>query len=286
MLKKRPKIPCKMPQNQWDNASHNATTYGTNLLQGIIGSRFTFPKSLYAVRDCIRYAVKNKLQALIVDFFAGSGTTLHAVNLLNAEDGGHRRCIMVTNNEVSSDEAKNLTAHGYHPGDEKWEKLGIAQYVTWPRAVCSIEGHDVNGQPLKGNYIGTDRPMSDGFAANAAFFKLGFLEKASIRLGRQFREMLPTLWMKAGCHGPCPTLTGDTIPSMLILPQNHMAILNENSAYTSFAERVEQEPDIDTVYLVTDSDADYRFMSKGLSAPHKYQLYRDYLDNFRINSRR
>ena len=73
---------------------------------------------------------------------------------------------------------------------------------------------------------------------------------------------------------------------MLILPQNHMAILNDNSAYTSFAEKVEQESDIDTVYLVTDSDADYRFMSKGLSAPHKYQLYRDYLDNFRINSRR
>ena len=76
------------------------------------------------------------------------------------------------------------------------------------------------------------------------------------------------------------------MPDMLILPQNHMAILNDNSAYISFAEEVEQEPDIDTVYLVTDSDADYRFMSKGLSAPYKYQLYRDYLDNFRINSRR
>ena len=53
---------------------------------------------------------------LILDFFAGSGTTMHAVNLLNAEDGGHRRCIMVTNNEVSADEAKMLKDKGYQPG--------------------------------------------------------------------------------------------------------------------------------------------------------------------------
>ena len=76
------------------------------------------------------------------------------------------------------------------------------------------------------------------------------------------------------------------MPDMLILPQNHMAVLNDNSSYAAFAERVEQESQIDTVYLVTDSDADYRSMAKGLSAPHKYQLYRDYLDNFRINSKR
>ena len=111
-----------------------------SLLNGIfIDRRFSFPKSVYAVQDTIRFFVANKPNALIVDFFAGSGTTLHAVNLLNAEDGGHRRCIMVTNNEVSADEAKALTEQGYHPGDEEWEKLGIAHYVTWPRTVCSIE---------------------------------------------------------------------------------------------------------------------------------------------------
>ncbi|MBQ3703831.1 MAG: hypothetical protein II885_13910 [Oscillospiraceae bacterium] len=79
-----------------------------------------------------------------------------------------------------------------------WNKLGIARYVTWPRTVCSIEGHDINGQPLKGNYYGSDLPMADGFKANAAFFKLGFLDKNAVALGRQFKERLPTLWMKAG----------------------------------------------------------------------------------------
>lgn len=276
-----------MPKTQWAFETHDARDYGTKILKTVIGeTRFDFPKSLYAVEDCLRLFVSGKPNALIVDFFAGSGTTLHAVNLLNAEDGGHRRCIMVTNNEVSDTEAKSLTNQGYKPGDEDWEKLGIARYVTWPRTVCSIEGHDVNGQPLKGNYLGSDRPMADGFKANAAYFKLGFLDKASVRIGRQFREMLPALWMKAGCFGSCPTLAGQKIPNYMVLIENHMAILNDNSCYAKFAEEVGNTQEIETVYLVTDSDADYRSMSAGLNVKHTYQLYRDYLDNFRINSRR
>ena len=279
--------PSFIPSTQWTISSHDASRHGSGLLRKIFGDKaFSFPKSIYATHDTIRFFVANKPNALIIDFFAGSGTTLHAVNLLNAEDGGRRRCIMVTNNEVSAEEGKTLTAQGFKPGDEEWERLGIARYVTWPRTVCSIEGHDVNGQPLKGNYIGSDRPMSEGFPANAAFFRLGFLDKASVRVGRQFREMLPTLWMKAGCYGPCPSVEGDTVPDMMILPQNHMAILNNSGEYALFAERLQHESGIDTVYLVTDSDADYRAMARGLTAPHKYQLYRDYLDNFRINSRR
>lgn len=274
------------PKRVWNLKSHNAETYGTNVLNSIIGKRFDYPKSLYAVHDAIRFFVANKPNALILDFFAGSGTTLHAVNLLNAEDGGKRRCILVTNNEVSDAEAKMLTKQGHKPGDEEWEKLGIARYVTWPRTVCSIEGHDVKGEPLKGNYLGSDIPMSDGFKANAAFFKLGFLDKAAVRVGRQFREMLPTLWMKAGCHGECPKLDGREIPPYMVLPPNRMAILNDNSSYANFAEEIANAPEIDTVYLVTDSDADYRSMAKGLKVKETYQLYRDYLDNFRINGRR
>lgn len=124
-----------IPGNQWWIPAHDATEFGSKLLTNFIGKRFSFPKSLYAVHDVIRFFVTNNPNALIVDFFAGSGTTMHAVNLLNAEDGGHRRCIMVTNNEVSADEAKMLKDKGYQPGDAEWEKLGIAHYVTWPRTV-------------------------------------------------------------------------------------------------------------------------------------------------------
>lgn len=156
------------------------------MVSAIIGKqKFTFPKSLYAVKDCISAIVGKNPNALILDFFAGSGTTLHAVNLLNAEDGGKRRCILVTNNEVSADEAKLLSEKDFQPGDEEWERLGIARYVTWPRTVCSIKGHDINGEPLRGNYLGSDIHMADGFKANVAFFKLDFLDKISVALGRQ-----------------------------------------------------------------------------------------------------
>ena len=279
------------PKTVWNNPRHNATEYGSNLIKSIIGKdRFSYPKSLYAVADSISFIVANKPNALIVDFFAGSGTTLHAVNLLNAEDGGHRRCIMVTNNEVSVEEAKTLTKQGYKPGDEEWEKLGIARYVNWPRTVCSIEGHDVNGQPLKGEYIGTNhRQMSEGFDANCIFFRLNFLDKDNVALGKQFRELLPLLWMKSGAIGTCPSLAGESVPDMLILPENDFAVLNEAKAFAEFMQQVQENESIRDIYLIVDSASMYREMAKALTSAmpsrhlHTCQLYRDYLDNFRIN---
>lgn len=275
------------PLSVWNKSCHSASDQGSSLINSIFyEKRFSFPKSLYATHDAIWFFVANKPNALIIDFFAGSGTTLHAVNLLNAEDGGNRRCIMVTNNEVSADETKALSDSGYHPGDEEWEKLGIAHYVTWPRTVCSIKGENIKGEPLKGNYIDSDIPMSDGFKANAAFFKLGFLDKTSVALGRQFKEMLPTLWMKAGAHGPCPVIGENDDPDMLILPDNKMAILAEECSFPKFEAEVLKYPEIKTVFIVTDSESGYREMIKGFDGIETFQLYRDYLDNFRINTGR
>lgn len=274
------------PLSVWNKSCHSASDQGTSLINSIFyDKRFSFPKSLYSTRDALWFFVANKPNAIIIDFFAGSGTTLHAVNLLNAEDGGNRRCIMVTNNEVSADEAKSLLDSGYHPGDEEWEKLGIARYVTWPRTVCSIEGHDVKGNPLKGNYLGSDKPMADGFKANAAFFKLGFLDKTSVALGRQFKEMLPTLWMKAGAIGKYPTVSED-IPDMLILPENKFAVLIDEMSYMTFEKQITEHPEIETIYIVTDSEPGYREMIAAFDGKNTYQLYRDYLDNFRINTGR
>lgn len=106
-----PKGRDKMPTTNWNRPTHDAQRYGTDILKKILhDKRFSFPKSLYAVRDILSFFITNKRNALIIDFFAGSGTTLHAVNLLNAEDGGNRRCIMVTNNEISADERKEFDA--------------------------------------------------------------------------------------------------------------------------------------------------------------------------------
>lgn len=273
------------PKRVWNMKTHNAETYGTNILNAIIGKRFDYPKSLYAVHDVIRFFVANKPNAIIVDFFSGSGTTLHAVNLLNAEDGGHRRCIMVTNNEVSADEAKMLKDKGYQPGDAEWEKLGIAHYVTWPRTVCSIKGQDVNGNPLKGDYLGSEPPMhmADGFKANAAFFKLGFLDPTAVSLGMRISEMLPTLWLKTGAKGKCPELSGEQVPDMLILPENQFAVLINENTFADFAEKLAEHPEIQTVFLATDYEVNYQSMVKNLNVENAYQLYRDYLDHFRVN---
>jgi len=277
-------IPTFVPGSLWKIPSHDATRFGSQLLLKVLGEkRFDFPKSLYAVHDTLRFFVANKPNALIVDFFAGSGTTLHAVNLLNEEDGGKRRCIMVTNNEVSEAEAKALRKKGYQPGDDEWEKYGIARYVNWPRTVCSIEGHDINGNPLKGNYLSNDKPMQDGFKANAKYFKLGFLDKYSVEAYRQFRELLPLLWMKAGAIGECPTLEGKGIPSFMILDENKMAILTEESNYAVFLEQMKDRKDIKTIFLVVDSEIGFREMAAPFKWAKTYQLYKDYLENFSIN---
>jgi len=277
----------RRPKSMWLMKSHDASAYGTALLSKFLSDReFPFPKSLYAVHDTIRFFVANKPNALVVDFFAGSGTTLHAVNLLNAEDGSQRRCIMVTNNEVSDIEAKSLNKQGYQPGDEEWERLGIARYVTWPRTVCSIKGKDIKGESIQGNYLDSDLPMADGFQANAIYFKLGFLDKTAIALGRQFKELLSVLWMKAGSIGMCPQIEGETIPKMLILPGNRFAILTDERDFPEFLEQIKKTPEIETVFIVTDSEPGYREMAAKLQEKTSYQLYRDYLDNFRINTER
>lgn len=272
----------RAPKTVWNKVSHNAGWHGSKLLAKILVDRkFPYPKSLYAVEDALRIVTKKT--ALIVDFFAGSGTTLHAVALLNNEDGGNRRCIMVTNNEVSEEEALVLSKKGYKPGDAEYEKMGIAQYVTWPRIVGCISGKDVNGNDIEGTYFGSDKRMSDGINANAAFFKLGFLDKTKVSLGFQFKELIPLLWMKAGAINSCPVISNDQLPEMLLFPENRFAVLIDERAFLDFQNALEDFPEIQTVYLITDYDVSYRSMVKALNVNTTYQLYRDYLDNFRIN---
>ena len=123
-------------------------------------------------------------------------------------------------------------------------------------------------------------PMSDGFKANAAYFKLGFLDKRNVSRGKQLQELLPMIWMKAGAIGKCPvSAEGD----YQIMPENRMAILINESCFPLFREEIKNHRDIDIVYLVTDSQSAYLSMTEDLEGFKTYQLYRDYLENFRIN---
>lgn len=255
------------------------TQDGTKELAQIFNDkRFAFPKPLQLIKHLINIATIRKPDALIVDFFAGSGTTLHAVNLLNAQDGGKRRCILVTNNEVSDAEAKTLRKQGLTPDDDAWQALGIARHVTWQRTVCSIEGHDINGTPLSGNYLGTDLPMADGFKANAVFFKLDYLDKDNVALGKSFKELLPVLWLKAGGIGECPTL--DAEEPFKIFAANRFAVLLDEKRFKEFAEALRGAEEVETIFIATGSKAALNRMRKLLNVPQCVQLYGDYLKHF------
>lgn len=80
----------------WVDKKFSATTWGTNLLTHIFGNSglFSFPKSLYTVMQAIYAGTYLKKQALLLDYFAGSGTTGHAVINLNREDNGNRKYIL------------------------------------------------------------------------------------------------------------------------------------------------------------------------------------------------
>jgi adenine-specific DNA-methyltransferase len=172
--KNDPTIVTAIPGTQWRIASHDATQYGSRLLANLLPSRkFPFPKSLYAVEDCIRFSVANKTDAIVLDFFSGSGTTAHAVMRLNRQDGGRRQCISITNNEVAADEQTALRKDGLRPGDPDWEKWGICDYITKPRIAAAITGATPVGKDIEGYYKFTDEfPMSEGFEENAEFFTL------------------------------------------------------------------------------------------------------------------
>jgi adenine-specific DNA-methyltransferase len=87
-----------LPQTIWDSSKMSAAAYGTNLLTDVFGEshRFSFPKSVFAVMDCLRVtgAARDK-ERVILDYFAGSGTTGHAVIELNRHDDGNRSYILV-----------------------------------------------------------------------------------------------------------------------------------------------------------------------------------------------
>jgi len=192
-----------VPTTQWRIAAHDSTQYGSRLLAELIpGRKFPFPKSLYAVEDCLRFFVKEKPNTVVLDFFAGSGTTAHAVARLNRADGGRRRSITVTNNEVSDGEAKALRALGHRPGDAEWEAVGIFEHVTKPRIEAAVTGRTPEGQPIKGDYRFVDEfPLSEGLEESVEFFELTYLDPEDVEISAAFEGIAPLLWLRAGGRG-------------------------------------------------------------------------------------
>ena len=271
-----------VPGTQWDIPAHDASTHGSALLARFLpGRRFPFPKSLYAVEDALRFFVAEKRDALIVDFFSGSGTTAHAVMRLNKQDGGRRRSISVTNNEVGVDEQKALIKKNFRPGDAEWEALGICDYITKPRIKAAITGKTPDGEPIKGDYKFTDEfPMAEGFEENVEFFTLTYENPTVISLDLAFERIAPLLWMRAGSEGRRIDEHNGTFD----IADTYGVLFNVDHA-ADFLKAVEKADGLRMVNIVTDDEKQFQMIATSLPAHiEKVRLYESYLRTFEINT--
>lgn len=272
-----------MPTTHWNRASHNAQNGGTGVLKSLMPDRrFPFPKSLYAVEDSLRFFVGNKPEAIVLDFFSGSGTTAHAVMRLNRQDNGRRLTISVTNNEVAATEQETLWKKGLRPGDAEWENLGICEYITKPRVLAAITGNTPDGQPVKGNYKFIDEfPMAQGFEENAEFFTLTYETPISVSHNRAFARVAPLLWMRAGSRGR----RIDKLPEAGWEVVEAYGLLVDVDTATSFCKAVNKIKGLRVAYIVTDDDRRYQAISRRLpDGVESVRLYESYLTNFSFSN--
>lgn len=269
----------KAPKTIWNRQAHNAGEYGSRLVRAMLPQRvFPYPKSLYAVEDALRTVTKDKRDALIVDFFSGSGTTAHAVMRLNHQDGGHRCSISITNNEVSEDETKKLIKRGLRQGDPDWEALGICRYITKPRVTAAITGKTPEGDPIKGDYKFTDEfPMAGGFEENAVFFDLTYEDPDAVELGVAFEEIAPLLWLRAGARG---RVIEHEEPGYAV--SDSYAVLFDFAAVGAFIKALKGNPKVACAFVITDDTARFAGVKAQLPGLDVVRLYENYLQSFKI----
>lgn len=267
------------PTTVWNESRHSAPDHGKKILGALLPSRtFPFPKSLYAVEDSLRLFIANKQNAVVLDFFSGSGTTAHAVMRLNRQDGGSRQCICVTNNEVAADEQKSLREQGLRPGDTEWEKYGICDYITKPRVAAAITGKTPSGETVKGDYKFTDEfPMSEGFEENAEFFTLTYEAKEAVNHNLAYARIAPLLWLRAGAKGR----RINKLPSEGWAVADTYGLLTDVDKSTQFIKTVNESKALRVAFIVTEDDRRFQAIAKRLPEwVEPVRLYESYLTNF------
>ncbi|MDA7943161.1 MAG: site-specific DNA-methyltransferase [Nitrosopumilus sp.] len=209
----------------WAGPTYDASTYGTELLTEIIGKNdFPYPKSIHAVKECI-LSMSDDKDAVILDFFAGSGTTGHAVLDLNRDDGGHRKFILCTDNEndictkVCYPRLKKVI-QGY-AFEGRYRKLIHKWKITLPmlknsktlfekiqNAKDANPGHKFDTKIEAGlvRLYGTRmiRGRKDGLGGDLRYFKTGFISADSTDQNKRkiVGESTGILCLKEGCFEP------------------------------------------------------------------------------------
>lgn len=243
----------------------------TKHLEDLLGSkRFPFPKNHEVLARW--FSIISGKEALILDFFAGSGTTAEAVAFLNTQDGGTRRAILITNNELKEKDAARLSKEGYFPGDEQWESEGIYHHVTMPRVKAVLTGQrpdgSKHGEPLSGN---------------AYFLELKHLDPDQVALGKTLDSLSYVLWLKAGARG-IPLKINPKAKFCFDANSNY-AIILDAGAWRKAADEVSKLQDVSHLFVVTDSEAVFQQIASEVSSRYEAtMLYEDYLSNFQVNA--
>ena len=285
------------PRSVWDRSRHY-NNIGTGLMYDFLGRRseFDFPKSLYAVVDPLLLAVQDNKNAVILDLFGGSGTTLHAVLLINKMDGGSRRCITITNNEVSPENRQSLYDKQIYIGSQTYKQKGIFYNTCMPRCVAAVTGRTSDGLLVGGKtryymdadrsdtfytYLDNGKPLtvpfyySDGFAANIHFFDLVYLDRKAVQAGDHYSEISPVLWLQAGAVGSFETSMND---AGYFIGARHAALHNLSNI-TLFRDAI--TPDIKRVWISDVSPRGFEQRRDMLPAHVlSHMLPRDYIKLF------
>lgn len=216
-------------------------------------------KPMRLIRQLVRWA-NNSPDAVILDFFGGSGTTAHAVMAMNAEDGGRRRSILVTNNEVNEASSNSMRKEGLRPGDPEWEATGVYEAVTVPRLTNA----------------------ANETQSNVRFFRLTYANPAMVELDLAFEKIAPLLWMRAGSQGRIIDERGDTFDVAYTY-----AVLFSIDASKAFLDAVEKAEGLRVAYVVTDDETQYQAIAGQLpDGVESVRLYESYLRTFQINTGR
>ena len=267
----------------WTNGAYSAREHGSRLLRQFLpGREFPFPKSLYMIEDALRFYIGSNQTAVVLDYFAGSGTTAHAVMRLNHQDDGCRTSISVTNNEVSEEEADRLRQDGQAPSDKAWESKGIFEFVTRPRIAAAVTGVTPEGGPVAGEYRFRDPfPFAEGLPENVEFFELTYEDKDTVKVNAAFGAIAPILWMKAGGEGP----RINRIEGPWSLPDGcRYGVLFEVDHWPEFAQAMSDAHGVTHAFIVTDSDAVFQRVASDLPADvEPMRLYESYLGSFAVN---
>lgn len=241
----------------WSKSSLDASTHGTELLAKILGkgSKFDFPKSVYSVLDCIKAVVGHKENALILDFFAGSGTTLHSVLMLNEAMDTQHQCILVTNNEVSGEEATILSEKGHYPGEKEWEAQGIAKSVTFPRSKYTIlgkrdDGSEIPGEYMTGVYVEKEKPRT--------FKHLGFIDGKSMDLNskKQLVALIDGI--------PQSKIKADT--TFFVDSNSEASIIFDDDNFEEYLESLESHTHITNFYILTKKASVFKRMKAQINS--------------------